>query len=82
MNTRVNINIPEALFEKSQELVKAGFFSNFSELVREGLRRELVEYEDKFVSKDEKKLMNLLKTADKEGVLLEEKEMEKHGLKL
>lgn len=84
MSTRVNVNIPEALFQKAQNLVERGMFSNFSELVREGLRKEIAEYEDSFsdLSEDERKLFALLKKADEEGLLLDEKEMRKHGLKI
>lgn len=83
MDTRVNVNIPEALFNKSKELVKKGFFSNFSELVRDGIREKINEYENiTGLSQDEKKLFALLKKADEEGLLLNEKEMKKHGLKI
>ena len=83
MDTRVNINIPEALFSRSKKLVDRGFFSNFSELVREGIREKVKEYEVVAgLSKDEKKLFSLLKKADEKGLLLDEKEMKKHGLKV
>ena len=84
MDTRVNVNVPEALFRKAQGLVEQGYFSNFSELIREGLRKEVKEYETEThgLSEDEKKLFALLKEADRQGLLLDEKEMKKHGLDL
>jgi len=83
MNTRVNINIPEALFNRSQQLVEKGFFSNFSELVRDGIREKVKEYEDKTsLSEEEKRLFTMLKKANEKGMLLNEKEMKKHGLKV
>ena len=84
MNTRVNVNIPQALFEKSNELVERGMFSNFSELVREGLRKEVAEYEkqESLISAEERKLFKLLQKAEQEGLLVDEKEMKKHGLSL
>ena len=84
MDTRINVIIPEALFRRSQQLVDKGFFSNFSEIVREGLRNEVKEYEDKLpeLSEEERKLFALLKEADEEGLLVGEKEMKKHGLKV
>ena len=83
MDTRVNINIPEALFSRSKKLVEKGFFSNFSELVREGIREKVKEYETiTGLSEKEKKLFSLLKKADKKGLLLTEKEMKEHGLEV
>ncbi|MDP7115638.1 MAG: hypothetical protein QF632_04200 [Candidatus Woesearchaeota archaeon] len=84
MNTRINVNIPEALFNKSQELVEQGYFANFSELVREGLRKELADFQmkDAILTEDERKLFLLLQKAESEGLLLSEKEMKKHGLKI
>ncbi len=82
MSMRMNINIPEALFQQAETLVKKGYFSNFSEIVREGLREEVRRYEEKFsfLSEDEKRLFVLLKEAESRNVLLDEKEMKKHGL--
>jgi len=82
MSTRVNINIPDKLYEKSYDLVLKGFFSNFSEIVREALRKQLIEYRYLGLSMDEKKLFALIKKADREGALLTESEMKKHGLKV
>jgi Arc/MetJ-type ribon-helix-helix transcriptional regulator len=82
MNTRVNVNIPEALFNKSQALVEKGFFSNFSELVRDGIREKVKEYDNIIVNENEKKLFTMLKKANEKGELLTEDEMKKHGLKL
>ena len=40
---KVNITLPVQLFEKSKELVDKGLYSNFSDLVRSSLRKELKE---------------------------------------
>ncbi len=40
---KVNITLPAQLFEKSKQLVEKGLYSNFSDLVRSGLRKELKE---------------------------------------
>ena len=84
METRVNVNIPKALFQQASELVREGYFSNFSELVREGLRKEVASYKKdvSLLSEDERKLFALIKDADEKGLLLDEKGMRKHGLKL
>ncbi len=84
MNTRINVNIPKSLFQQASQLVKGGYFSNFSELVREGLRKEVAFYQkdDSQISNDERKLFAMLKKADEQGLLVNEKEMKKHGLKV
>ncbi len=84
METRVNVIIPSALFSKSKQLVKKGYFSNFSELVREGLRKEIIQYEEQVIilTEDERKLITLVNQADTQGLLLDEKEMKKHGLRI
>lgn len=38
---RINITLPKRLVEKSRILIEEGLFSNFSELVREGIKDEL-----------------------------------------
>jgi len=80
-STRVNIMMPNNLLEESQKLINKGVFSNFSELIRQGVREELMKYKEE-ISDDEKKLLRLLKKADEQGQLLDEKEMAKHGLKI
>jgi len=84
MNIRINVNIPAALFQKMDNLVKNGYFSNLSEIVREGLREEVKRYEYNIplLSDDEKNLFALLKEAEQSGQLLDEEEMRKHGLSL
>jgi len=39
---RINITIPKKLVEKSRVLIDEGLYSNFSELVRESLKNELL----------------------------------------
>jgi Arc/MetJ-type ribon-helix-helix transcriptional regulator len=83
MEKRINVIIPHALYKKSLNLIKKGFFSSFSELVRQGLRREVKEYDTTtYLSEDEKNLIMLVKEADKKGMLLAEEEMEKYGLQV
>ena len=38
---RINITLPKRLVEKSRVLLDEGLYSNFSELVREGIKDEL-----------------------------------------
>ena len=43
---KINITLPVQLFEKSKQLIDRGLFSNFSDLVRSSIRRELKEDQD------------------------------------
>jgi len=38
---RINITLPAPLYRKAMQLVEKGIYSNFSELVRSSLRREI-----------------------------------------
>jgi Arc/MetJ-type ribon-helix-helix transcriptional regulator len=71
---KVTISVPENLYKESMLLVKKGFFSNFSDLVRSGIReefknlKEVVDnfderslYQDKELIKSVKKSQNQLK---------------------
>ena len=40
---KVNITLPVQLFNKAQSLVDSGLYSNFSDLIRDSLRKELKE---------------------------------------
>jgi len=80
-STRINVMVPNKLLDESQKLIEKGVFSNFSELIRQGIREELMKYKEE-ISGDEKKLFDLLKKADEQGKLLDEKEMARHGLKI
>lgn len=39
---RINITLPKKLVQKSKVLIEEGIFSNFSELVRESIKNELL----------------------------------------
>ncbi|MEK6949543.1 MAG: hypothetical protein AABX34_04930 [Nanoarchaeota archaeon] len=39
---RINITLPKKLVEKSKVLIDEGLYANFSELVREGIKNELL----------------------------------------
>lgn len=82
MNTRVNVNIPKGLMKKSAKLIEAGIFSNFSEIIRQGLREQIRKYSAQFLptSKEEKKLLALLKQMEEDGQFIGEEEAKKFGL--
>jgi Arc/MetJ-type ribon-helix-helix transcriptional regulator len=83
-NVRVNVLLPEKLLQESKSLVEKGYFSNFSEIVRESLRRELLTYRiglGEMTEKD-RKLLEWVQTEKTAGNILSEKDMAKHGLKL
>jgi len=50
---KVNITLPVQLFEKSKHLVEKGLYSNFSDLVRSSLRKELKEDQQLLGEEDE-----------------------------
>ena len=39
---RINITLPRKLVKKSRILIKEGLYSNFSELIREGIKKEML----------------------------------------
>jgi len=83
-NVRVNVLLPERLLQESKSLVEKGYFSNFSEVIRESLRRELLNYRiglGEMTDKD-KQLLEWVRQEKAAGNILSEKEMAKHGLKL
>ncbi|MBM3309047.1 MAG: hypothetical protein FJY77_02235 [Candidatus Altiarchaeales archaeon] len=83
-NIRVNILLPEKLLQESKNLVEKGYFSNFSEIVRESLRRELLHYKISFgeLTEKDRQLLEWVKREEAAGNILSEKDMAKHGLKL
>jgi len=59
---KVNITLPMQLFEKSKHLVEQGLYSNFSDLIRSSLRKELKEEHQSLSKEDEwKRLVNELR---------------------
>lgn len=83
-NVRVNVLLPEKLLQESKNLVKKGYFSNFSEIVREGLRKEIINYKIGFgeMTEKDKQLLEWIRQEEAAGNILSEKDMIKHGLKL
>lgn len=70
---KVNITLPAQLLEKSRQLIDRGLYSNFSDLVRSSLRREIKEEQDLLKQSDEWKnlvesIRNDLKKSDLEGL--------------
>jgi len=87
---KITISLPKNLYNESMSVVKGGLFSNFSDLVRTGIREELKElrqliqdFDDRFVYSD-KKLISGVKQSMKEAsagkgkVLKSDKEMDKY----
>ena len=86
---KITISLPKNLYNESMHLVNSGLFSNFSDLVRTGIREELKElrqltqdFDEKFIYSD-KKLISGVKQSMKEAragkgkVLKSDKEMDK-----
>ena len=83
-NVRVNVLLPEKLLQESKNLVEKGYFSNFSEIVRESLRREIINYKiglGEMTEKD-KRLLEWARQEKAAGNILSEKDMAKHGLRV
>ena len=51
---KVTISLPKVLYEEGVELINKGFFSNFSDLVRSGIRSEFKEIQPVIKDFDEK----------------------------
>jgi len=91
---KITISLPTNLYNESMNLVKNGLFSNFSDLVRTGIREELKElrqliqdFDERFIYND-KKLISGVKQSMKEAsagkgkVLKSDKEMDKYFKRL
>ena len=86
---KVTISLPKNLYEEGMQLVRRGLFSNFSDLVRSGIREEFKELQpvihdlDKRLIYSDKKLIAGVKKSVKEAkqgkgtILKSEKEMDK-----
>ena len=77
---RKNIIIPTELYKDVNKLVKLGVFSNFSEFMRESMRKNINEYSN--YTKNDLELYNCLDEAKKKGLIVSEKEMVKNGLRI
>ena len=78
MAARVNLMIPDTLLKRAHNLIDDGFFSNFSEIIREGIRKEIRDYEKTVqMSDEERKLFEFLKKEHKKGRLYTEEDMDK-----
>ena len=80
MDVKINLMMPELLYAESRALVKKGIFSNYSELVRQAVRSEVIRYRETEFTEKDKKLLTLLKRMEKNGQLLTEEEMAKRGI--
>ncbi|MFH1834784.1 MAG: ribbon-helix-helix domain-containing protein [Methanobacteriota archaeon] len=82
--TRINVLVPQKLLNESRKLVGKGYFSNFSELVRDGIRKEIRDYNSGLTGLTEKdrELLAWAKQAKRSGDIFSGEDMEEHGLKL
>ncbi len=91
---KITISLPTNLYNESMNLVKNGLFSNFTDLVRTGIREELKElrqliqdFDERFIYND-KKLISGVKQSMKEAsagkgkILKSDKEMDKYFKRL
>ena len=87
---KVTISLPNNLYNEGMALVNSGLFSNFSDLVRSGLREEFKElqpivrdFDERHIYSDKKlvqgvKLSIEQSKAGKGKILKSDKEMDKH----
>ena len=85
---KVTISLPKNLYDEGMGLVNKGIFSNFSDLVRSGIRGEFKElqpiiqdFDDRYIYSDKKLIAGVkqsIKQAKKGKVLKTEKEMDKY----
>ena len=83
---KITISLPENMYQEGMHLVKKGMFSNFSDLVRSGIREEIKDLEQVGHSFDEHMLLrdadfkqSLRDAKEKKGVLvMDKKELDKY----
>lgn len=87
---KITISLPKNLYNKSMNLIKKGLFSNFSDLVRSGIREEfkglqpiIKDFDEKIIYND-KELISGVKQSMKEAkegkgkILKSDKEMDEY----
>jgi len=87
---KITISLPENLYKESMTLIKSGLFSNFSDLVRSGIREEfkelqpiIKEFDERVIYSDNELIAGVKKSmgeakAGKGKILKSEKEMDKY----
>ena len=87
---KITISMPKNLYDEGMLMVNKGFFSNFSDLVRSGIREEfkelrsvLQDFEERKIYKDKELLKGVKKSniqakAGKGKVLKSDKEMDEY----
>ena len=91
---KITISLPKNLYQEGMSLVSKGLFSNFSDLVRSGIREEFKElqmvskdFDDRLLYEDEELIKSVKKStkeakAGKGKILKTEKEMDEYFKKL
>jgi hypothetical protein len=87
---KVTISLPKNLYEEGMSLINRGLFSNFSDLVRSGIREEfkglkpiLTDFDEKYIYSDKKLIAAVKKStkqlkAGKGKTLKTDKEMDEY----
>lgn len=91
---KVTISLPKKLYDEGMKMVNKGFFSNFSDLVRSGIREEFkemqrisIDYDERKIYSDDKLISGVTESvleskSGKGRVLKSEKEMDEYFEKL
>ncbi|MFT4304469.1 MAG: ribbon-helix-helix domain-containing protein [Candidatus Woesearchaeota archaeon] len=87
---KITISLPKNLYDEGMELVNKGLFSNFSDLVRSGIREEFKglqfvskEFDDKLIYNDKNLIKGVKQSVSEsklgKGIILKSnKEMDKY----
>jgi len=85
---KVTISLPKNLYDEGMGLVSKGLFSNFSDLVRSGIREEFKElqpivqdFDERFVYNDKELIKGVrqsMRDSGKSRVLKSDKEMDRY----
>ena len=84
---KVTISLPDRMYQEGMLLVKKGLFSNFSDLVRSGIREEFkelkpvtIDIDDRIIYNDKELIMKVKQNAKetKGKILKSDKEMDEY----
>ena len=91
---KVTISLPKKLYDEGMKMVEKGFFSNFSDLIRSGIREEFkemrrisIDFDERNIYRDDKLIAGVKESISEsksgEGKILKnEKEMDEYFEKL
>ena len=91
---KITISLPKKLYDEGMKMVDKGFFSNFSDLIRSGIREEFkemqrisIDFDERNIYRDDKLISGVKESfseskSGKGHILKNEKEMDEYFEKL